>query len=148
MTLRFHLLLLAWSLIVACPEANDDDSRSTDCTDLAAMENMPEVTLSAPPSSTIYSISDDIPVIGTVADEGTAPTDIGLELFDVIDVEPEPVDVDVPTADASGGFSFSIPGDDLGQGQHVLRLLATDPDGCTGWEEVFFCIDTVDCLGG
>ncbi len=148
MNLRLPLLLLASSLLVGCPSVDDDDdSRATDCSDLAASQYPPELGLTAPPNSTIYAGTDEIPVIGNVTDEGTDSADLELELFDVINVEPEPLDVSLPVPDGSGDFSFSIPAGVLDQGEHVLRLLATDPDGCTGYEEAFVCIDTADCLG-
>ncbi len=148
MHLRLLLLLIASSLLAACPAVgDDDDSRSTDCSDLAASQYPPELGLTAPPNSTIYAGTDEIPVIGNVVDEGTDAADLLLELFDVINVEPEPLDVELPVPDGSGDFSFSLPGGTLEQGEHVLRLLATDPDGCTGYEEAFVCVDMADCLG-
>lgn len=145
---RLALILLASLALSACPAVDDDDATNAgDCSDLAATVNPPVMNLTAPADSTIYALTDDIPVIGTVSDEGTEPGDLDLDLFDVIDIEPERVDVELPDIDGSGGFSFSIPAGTLVGERHVLRMVVIDPDGCTDSEEAFVCIDTTDCLG-
>ncbi len=149
MALRIALFALLLPL-VGCPStgATDDDDTggSTDCSDLEAAQNPPEVTLTAPPQSEIYTAGDSIPFLGTVIDEGTDPGDISLELLDVIDVTPEAIDFDLPSVGSDDSISFSLPADALSSGQHVIRLRATDPDGCQGADDRFFCIDTADCV--
>ena len=105
MPLRSALTLLCL-LLVGCPTtdepSDDDDAGSTDCSDLEAAQNPPEVELTAPPQSEIYPGADSISVLGTVTDEGTDPEDIALELVDVINVTPEALEVDLPPVGANG----------------------------------------------
>ncbi len=148
MALRFALCLLLVPLL-GCPTGgttDDDDTVSSDCTDITAAQNPPEVTLTAPPQSQIYAASDSIPVLGTVTDEGTDPADLGLELLDVINVTPEAIDIALPDVGTDDSISFSIPGGTFSMGQHVIRLRVTDPDGCQGVDDRFFCVDTADCV--
>jgi hypothetical protein len=148
MALRASLCLLLLPLI-GCPTAapsDDDDVMGTDCSDITAAQNPPSVILTAPPQSEIYAASDSIPVLGTVTDAGTDPTDIGLELLEVINVTPEVIDVELPELGSDGSLSFSIPGDTFDAGQHVIRIRATDPHGCQGSDDRFFCVDTADCV--
>jgi hypothetical protein len=149
MVLRLALGLLLLPLI-GCPStgtSDDDDTGSSgDCSDLEAAQNPPEVTLTAPPQSEIYTAGDSIPVLGTVTDEDTDPGDLSLELLEVINVTPEDIDIDLPDVGNDDSISFSIPAGTLEQGQHVIRLRVTDPDGCQGTDDRFFCIDTADCV--
>lgn len=149
MALRFVLSLLLVALC-GCPTSvtpvDDDDSSPTDCSDIGAGQNPPEVVLTAPPQSEIFAATDNLSVIGSVRDEGTDPADIALELLDVTDVTPAAIDLDLPEIGSDDSISFVIPGGTFEMGPRVIRLRATDPDGCQGFDDRFFCIDTADCV--
>lgn len=149
MPLRLTPLLLAL-LLIGCPTSgtgsDDDDVGSTDCSDISAAQNPPEVELTAPPQSTIYSDGDTINFLGTATDEGTDPSDLEFEVLQMINVTPEDLGITIDAPASDGSLAFSLEAGDLGQGEHVIRLRATDPDGCQGADERFFCIDTADCV--
>lgn len=149
MTLRLALSLLLLALC-GCPTTvspvDDDDSGPRDCTDIEAAQSPPQVELTAPPQSDIFASTDSVNVLGTVADEGTDPGDIFLELLDVTNVTPVAIDIDLPAVGDDGSIGFTIPAGTFETGPRVIRLRATDPDGCQGHDDRFFCVDTVDCV--
>jgi hypothetical protein len=142
-----RLLPLVAALLSGCPTPGDDDdtSSSGDCTDIQEAQDPPRVDIQDPSNQTLFALGDTINFVAEVADGGSALEDIGVELFDVINVQREAIAADPGSPSADGDIAFSLAAADVGAGQHVLLLVVTDTDGCEGSDDVYVCVDTADC---
>lgn len=142
----FGVALGVW--IGACGPVDDDaddDDAVLPCEDLASTAQDPVVTVVLP--SNPHDAGDDPTVNWSVAvlDADTDPGDLVLSMEDTIDVTPVDVEIELPGLDAAGEASFVMQTSVLGAGSHPLRLIATDPQGCTGTEQVVVCVETASC---
>lgn len=136
-------LICAHAALLAC--AADDDDGIGDCGSLAAAADLPEVTFSAPAQQALFGAGDAIEVRGSVSDGRTAAAELTVILQDTVDVTPVDLDVEVGAPGADGTVTATVPAGTLDAGPHVLRLLATDADGCQGNDTVVVCVAQANC---
>lgn len=142
--MKHIVLLLALCSLVGCSNGGDDDA-ALDCSDVYSTAEDPTVTITTPSNPHEVDSGGTINWSVLVEDPDSDVQDITLMMEDTIDVTPVEVDVEMPNPGSDGVSAFVMEASILGAGNHPLRVTATDPDGCTGDEQVVVCVDAGAC---
>lgn len=136
----FVALVAALGLLVcACPGDGDDDSGAGDddtSADPCAGAGTPTVSIDQPSNASSFADGETIHFQAQVADDADPPASLDVTWTDKIDgVETE---FQAPDPDTNGVITFQS--DDFTTGTHIIKLTATDSDGCEGSEDSSFSV--------
>ncbi len=145
--MRRSLALLSFSAFLtlsACGEGIDDDDTSTGC-DLFGGDQEPTVEIDAPDNGLMVGVEDAINWLVRVEDPDSEVEEITFMPVDMSNGTAVEIDFTLPSPDSDGRAEFSLSGDTLGSGVVVVRIVATDADGCKcgpeNCDQVALCID-------
>jgi len=125
-------------LLSACPSNGDDDSGAGD-DDTAAdpcVAGSPVVVFNQPSNGAGFDEGEMVHIQVSVTDDHDSPTALDLVWTDKVDdVETE---FYTPVPDANGVINLER--DNFSVGIHIIKLTATDSDGCEGLEDTSFSV--------
>ncbi len=135
--LRFLPLVALGLSLCGCPTGGGDDDDAANC----SSGGIPDLTVVSPDTATYFDADDLISWALTVTDVDTPAEDLEIRLQDNSNSLGVDLDVDVPTPNGNGQTTLTMPANLLENGQAVVRVVVSDPDGCSTNDQILLCID-------